>query len=302
METRVRMPRIVSRIIIFTLFLSLAFIPWALAQPPEVEWLDGPCAVKLGKDVARIDLPAGYSFANAKDARKLMDHIGNPPSGSEAGLILPTDGSDWFLLFEYHPIGYIRDDEGEDIDSDGILEAIKRGTEEANKERTKKGFSPLEVVGWYEPPHYDSRSNNLVWALLAKSQDDEVVNYNMRLLGRHGYMSTILVTSPSILDTYKPAMENVIANFSYQKGKRYAEFVEGDKVAAYGLTALIAGGAGAAAVKVGFFKMLAKAWKVVAAAAVALFAALGKMLRRVFGGRRDVLSSDYNTPATGENT
>ena len=47
--------------------------------------------------------------------------------------------------------------------------------------------------------------------------------------------------------------------------------VEGDKVAKYGLTALVAGGAGAAAMKLGLF---GKLWKVI----VGIFAAAGKAI------------------------
>jgi len=43
----------------------------------------------------------------------------------------------------------------------------------------------------------------------------------------------------------------MIGGFSYSSGYKYAEWRSGDKVAAYGLTALVAGGAGVALVKSG---------------------------------------------------
>jgi uncharacterized membrane-anchored protein len=73
--------------------------------------------------------------------------------------------------------------------------------------------------------------------------------------------------------------------FSYTSGNRYAEFMKGDKVAGYGLTALIAGGAAAAAVKTGLF---AKLFKVIAAAGAALwkfiviaFAAIARFFKQI---------------------
>jgi uncharacterized membrane-anchored protein len=80
-----------------------------------------------------------------------------------------------------------------------------------------------------------------------------------------------------------PEVDNIIKNFSYKSGKSYAEFVKGDKIAQYGLTALIAGGAGAAAVKLGFFKILVKFWKIVAVAVIGFFGVLWKIIKAILG-------------------
>lgn len=279
--------RISIRAVIFIPLMLLILPVRGLSQPPEVEFLEGPCIADLGDKVAQIEVNENYLFANENDTRKLMESIGNPPTNHEVGLVCPKDPNAlYFIVFEYYSTGYIRDDEKDRIDSDAILESIKKGTEEANKTRREKGFAPLNVIGWYEKPHYDVQSHNLVWTLLAESEGHQIVNYNVRLLGRHGYMSAILVTVPSALDSDRQEIENIIANFSYKKGKRYAEFVQGDKVAKYGLTALIAGGAGAAAVKFGLFKFLAKAWKIVAIAAVAFFAFIRRIIKSIFGERK----------------
>jgi uncharacterized membrane-anchored protein len=55
--------------------------------------------------------------------------------------------------------------------------------------------------------------------------------------------------------------------FQFRQGSRYADFISSDKVATYGLTALIAGGAGAVAVKTGLFM---KMWKFILAIVLAL--------------------------------
>ena len=53
-------------------------------------------------------------------------------------------------------------------------------------------------------------------------------------------------------------LQRALEGFSYKAGERYAEFRSGDKMAGYGLAALIGGGAAAAAVKTG---ILQKWWK-----------------------------------------
>lgn len=71
-----------------------------------------------------------------------------------------------------------------------LLDSMREGTEEGNKRRKELGVPALHVTGWFEEPHYEAASHNLVWALSAQDDNGEkVVNYNMRVLGREGYMS-----------------------------------------------------------------------------------------------------------------
>lgn len=262
----------------------LAFAVSASAQE-EIAWTAGPTTAKLGDNLAQIEVPEGYVFADANETEKFMRLTGNPPSGQELGVIMPAEeGKNWFLLFEYDEVGYVKDDEQDKIDADTILESVREGTEASNEERKKLGGGEIHVVGWFEKPHYDPKSHNLVWAIEAKGEvdSDRSVNYDVRLLGRSGYISATLVTDPGALQADLPHVQTLLSGFSFERGKRYADFVNGDKVAEYGLTALIAGGAGAAAVKLGLFawlgKLLAKGGKLLAVAFVALVAGIKKLL------------------------
>ncbi len=257
------------------------------AEESEIAWTEGPATVDLKGDLAQIELGSDYIFTGAEGAKKIMEYIGNPPSDYEIGVIFPKDeNKDWYVLFEYDPVGYIRDDDKDEIDADAILNGIKEATEEANKERQKQGFDPMEITGWYKAPYYDESTHNLTWAISANSGNGEVVNYNTRLLGRNGYTSVVLVTTSAELDQYRSDIQNILSSFSYREGKKYSEYVKGDKVAKYGLTALIAGGAGAAVAKTGLLKVLLKAWKAVVAGAVALFAGITGFIRRRFGNKK----------------
>ena len=274
--------RRVTAVSMFAAVLSASF---AVAAVPAA-WTKGPTSVDLGADVARIDLDRGHAFAGAEDTRRLLQEMGNTVDNSELGMITPTaEDQDWMVLFEYEKAGYVKDDDKDAIDKDAILESYQKGTEEANKARKARGIPALHVTGWYEEPHYDARTHNLVWALRAKEDGGgEVVNYNVRLLGREGYMSVTLVDEPAKLAASKPHVDKLLSTFAYKKGKTYAEWVSGDKVAAYGLAALVAGGAGAAAVKVGLFaslaKVIAKGGKAVVLLLVGLIAGIKKMFTR----------------------
>jgi len=78
----------------------------------------------------------------------------------------------------------------------------------------------------------------------------------------------------------------VLRGYSFNAGETYADWRQGDKVAEYGLAALILGGAAAVATKKGFWAILAgffaAAWKLIAAAAVAA----GAWLRSLFKKKR----------------
>jgi uncharacterized membrane-anchored protein len=277
--------------------LVLSFFVCAAARlcaddTPKFDFQQGPGQADLGKNVAEIKYGEKFVFADAKETKRVMEAFGNQVNGNEVGFIAPkAEDENWFVVFEWEDVGYVKDDEKDAIDADKLFASIKEGTEQANKHRRENGMPTLTVTGWDEKPHYDRKTNNLVWSLLAAdSQGNRVVNYNVRLLGRDGVMSVTLVTDPATLDTVKPQLGSVIGGFSYKQGKRYAEWRSGDKVAKYGLAALVTGGAGVAAVKLGlfaaFWKVIAKAWKLVAVGVIAAGAALKRGFNAFFGKDR----------------
>jgi uncharacterized membrane-anchored protein len=264
-------------------------------KEPKYRWLAGPGKMSLGNDVAQLQLQEDEAFLDAVQTVKLLKDMGNPTSGNEIGIIRPdTKDEKWWALFEYEKAGYVKDDDKDKIDADELLKNIKEGTEEANEYRKEHGAVGLHVVRWSEPPHYDAQSHNLVWGILAKDDNgEEVVNYQVRVLGREGFMAVTLVDDPQLIDQSKVAFNKVLERFAYQQGKTYAEWRPGDKVAEYGLTALVAAGAGAAAVKLGLLGYIGKFIKVIVAGVVAAAAAVGRFFKRLFG-RGD--SSNPNGP------
>ena len=276
-----------SKYFIASLFFVLALSPAPGADNagPKLNVLRGPAKAVL-EGVAQIDIPAGYTFIDGKSTRELMKALGEPSSGHELGLLSPTN-RDWSLIFEFSNIGYVKDDEKDKLDADKLLESIKRGTAEANKERVRAGHRPLEVVGWEVPPKYDSVTHNLEWSVRATSDDRPILNYNTRLLGRKGVMEVVLIVEPDKLPATLPVFRNLLTGYSFLTGQNYAEYRPGDKVAKYGLAALVLGGTAVGAAKLGllgpvllFFK---KAWKLVVIAIAALAASLKKFFGKLFG-------------------
>lgn len=258
----------------------LARAPVAAAAPQaQLDWQLGPTLGAIG-EIAEIQVPEGYVFLDGPDTRELLQAMGNPVSGRElATLTSASEDSDWFVFFEFSEVGYVKDDDGADLDADAILESIRQGNEQANEERRRRGWSTIDVVGWEMPPSYNAMTNNLEWAIRGRSEEGVSVNHNTRLLGRRGVMEVGLVCSPETLETNLVTAKNLLEGFSYRSGHSYAEYVKGDKVAEYGLAGLIAGGGLALAAKTGLLKKL---WKLIVLAVVAV----GAFLKRIFGGGR----------------
>ena len=90
------------------------------------------------------------------------------------------------------------------------------------------------------------RTGALVWSAEARDKSgqdaDPVVNYNTYVLGREGYVPLNLITNSSSVEADKPAAHELLAAVKFADGKRYGDFNSStDKVATYGLAALVGG-------------------------------------------------------------
>jgi uncharacterized membrane-anchored protein len=272
----------------------------AAAPKVKIDWQDGPTVGKLG-DLAEIKVPEGYRFAGADGTRKFLELTENPPSGAELGVLIPERKENepsngfWFVIFEFREIGHVKDDDRDKLNADALLKELQTNTEEGNKERAKRGWPAYNIDGWYKPPFYDVSTKNLTWATrghgIESGKEEKSVNYSVRILGRRGTMDVDLVLGPDIVSDVLPRFANVLAGFSFQSGHSYAEFRPGDKVAEYGLAALVAGGATAIAFKTG---LLAKFWKLI----VALFVALSTMIKRAVNYLKRVLTGKASEEET----
>lgn len=273
--------------------LAAAGAAWGQGEaPPQpaLDWIRGPGTAPIGSDLAEIELGEDFVFLDSQNTQKFMDLLQNPVSGAELATVAPaSDAEQWFVVFEWDESGYVPDDERDSLDADAMLDSIREGTEAGNEVRRERGWPTMEIVGWQEPPHYDAATNNLTWSIEGRSDGHVTINRITKLLGRRGVMTATLVASPEELGAAAGSADMLLADYRFRPGNTYAEYVPGkDKLAEYGLTALVVGGAGAALVKSG---LLAKLWKPIAAALVALGAGIKNFF---FSGRK--VARDHETP------
>ena len=268
--------------LVLTLALLLAPGLPALAQDSgkdafsKIPWQPGPVLGDLGEE-AQVAVPDDCTFTGAVGTRQFMELNQNPVSDRERGTVLcrivdanGETASTWFAVFEFDESGYVKDDEKESLDSEAILVSLKEGNEHGNRERKTRGWDAIYIDGWQHAPYYDEQTKNLTWATRLHGEDNaQVLNHSVRLLGRGGVMSVDLVVAPQYYDQALPAFNAVVGDFRYKSGHTYAEWRKGDKIASYGLTALVAGGASAVLAKTGLLQKFGKAILVALAAGVA---------------------------------
>jgi uncharacterized membrane-anchored protein len=254
----------------------------------------GPATVQL-RDQAAINLPQHLGFIPQKEAAAFMQLMGNRTGAEFMGLIVPLtaeESGQWFVSLNYDPAGYIKDDDAKHWDAQKLLQNLKDGTEAGNADRQRAGIPALVVTRWIQPPSYEPGSHRLMWSAEARRKDggdrDPTINYNTYVLGREGYISLNLVTSESHIAQDKADAGQLLTAVDFKSGKRYGDFNSStDKVAAYGLAALVAG---VAAKKLGLLALfgvtILKFAKVIAIAVAAFGAGIMRWLKaRV--GRKD---------------
>src|SRR5215470_7270454 len=123
----------------------------------------GPTEIKL-IDQAVLKLPDGLMYIPAAESGRLLTAMGNRAGDNLLGLVAsPADDADWFVVMRFFKSGYIKDDDAKEWKVDEMLENLKEGTEESNKDRRSRGLPEIDVLGWVEAPKYDPSVHRLVW-------------------------------------------------------------------------------------------------------------------------------------------
>ncbi len=207
----------------------------------------GPSDIALG-DQAVLHLPAEMAFMPKAEATALAKALGNSTGEGFFGIIIAlSENENWMITVNHTAEGYVKDDDAKNWNADELLQSLKDGTEQQNKEREKLGIVALDIVGWIEPPNYDAADHRLVWSMKAVDRGaaadvPATVNYNTYALGRDGFFEFDLITNDDVIEKEKPYAKAVLDALAYNSGKRYEDFeASTDHIAEYGLAALIGG-------------------------------------------------------------
>lgn len=246
--------------------------------------------IVIENGLAEIDIPKGYKFLDGKQSKNVLTDLwGNPPS-EVIGMLFPenispiSENFSYAVEITYSNEGYIEDEDAKDLDYDALLEEMQEDANLGNKERKKLGYPTIELVGWASKPFYSENDKKLHWAKELKFEGDEIntLNYNIRVLGRKGYLNLNAIGTIDVLPVFNNDVNEILNSVHFTVGNKYADFnPDIDDVAAYGIGGLIAGKLLA---KAGFFALIVKFWKFIAIGAVGLFSIFKK---KIFGKKEE---------------
>jgi uncharacterized membrane-anchored protein len=240
--------------------------------------------VSLTQQNVLLDIPSGFKFLNAEQTKLVFNKVYvNPYDPTILGSIWPEkskiyDDDSYVFTIKYHDDGYIKDDDAKEIDYNDLLKTMKESQIETNKERVASGYEQVQIIGWAKSPFYDEKTKILHWAKEAKFGDNtsNVLNYEVRILGRKGYLSMTAVANMKELPLVNADIDKVLGMASFTEGNRYSDFnSSSDRIAEYTIGGLIAGKILA---KVGFFALIAKFFKFIVVGVIAIVVGVFKKI------------------------
>lgn len=258
--------------------------------------------IDLRGGLAKLTVPPQFNFLNADDAETVLVKLwGNPPQNPKPlGLLIPAgmtpmSSNAWVVTIDYSEDGYVKDNDASKINYDDLLKQMQKGMVENNKQRQQQGYAAITLVGWAAPPHYDAATHKLYWAkdLKFEGEDHDTLNYSIRMLGRKGVLELNAVASLDQFPQIDAQVPQILGMVDFKEGSRYADFdPKVDKVATYGIAALVAGGIAA---KLGLFKLMIPALLAAKKFIVIGVIAVGAFFKRMFGRKKDSSGNGMNS-------
>lgn len=293
---------IAQRLNLLVGLLALLFTGTSLAQEDEA-WQEFRTkfeaslkrqsgSIQLPGDIASLQLPQQFNYLSPQDTKRVLEEgWGNPPSELSLGMIIPAqygvlDDAGWGVVIEYSNDGHISDDDAHAIDYAELLSELQADEEAENEQRRAAGYPATHLVGWAATPYYDETKHKLHWAreLQFEGNEENTLNYNVRILGREGYLLLNAIGFMSQFDDINRDMGTVLEFTNFNSGYRYEDFnPEYDKVAAYGIGALVAG---KLAAKAGLFAKLGILLLALKKYAVILLIGVAALFRKVYQSLR----------------
>lgn len=244
-----------------------------------------------------LSVPEGMIFMNKEDTKKLLvNYWGNPSESTNEvfGSFVKKDcgifnNVETAYIISYNNAGYVSDEDAESINFDSLMRDMRNQTNIEN-EVNKDGIK-WEILGWAWQPMYDSKNKVLSWAKHLRVNNQDVINYDVRILGKAGFVVITAVADPLKKDELIAANNRIVNSVSYEKGYRYEDFnPKSDHVAEWTIGGLVAGKVLA---KAGVWAALGKFSKLIIFAIIGFFVIIWKKIKRFFGAGNDGGNAGY---------
>jgi uncharacterized membrane-anchored protein len=235
-------------------------------------------------------------MVQGREAERVDEIVNGTTSDTEGVVVLKDD----MLYLSYDDAGYVTVDDWKDVDSAKLLADMRDRTEESNSERAKNGSSAIHVDDWVQRPTLDRARESVRWVVrLHDDRQKQFVNAVALQLGRRGFERFTLVSRGNDPAGDRALLGAFVNDYRFNTGSRFQDYVKGDKLAGYGIAALVGTAAGATLIKTGALAALLLVFKKFFIIIIAAAAGLFSWLRRLFAGNRmDVGPPKASLPRT----
>lgn len=207
--------------------------------------------IPLAGGRVKLTVPVGFKFINAAQSRFILENLwGNMADVDVFGMIVKEDFkvtrlvNDYSFVISFSDIGYVPDQKDTDLDHAELLSTLKSNMEISNRSRIDHGVNTMTVEGWALVPYYDAYKKALYWAnkIAVNGTDEEILNYNLRLLGKTGVIKINAVATMDQFPEIKRILPLIITQTRFDEGQKYGDFVKGrDTRSEWTINELIAG-------------------------------------------------------------
>jgi uncharacterized membrane-anchored protein len=223
--------------------------------------------ISLAGGMIHLTVPDGFKFIKADQCRFILEDIwGNMPDKDVFGMLVRDGfkvtklGNDYSFVISYSEIGYVSDNKDIDLNHADLLANLKSNMQISNEYRIAHGINTMSIKGWALVPYFDAYKKAVYWAnnIHVNGTDEEVLNYNLRLLGKSGVIKISAVATMDQLPAIKQVLPLIITQVKFENGEKYADFTKGkDVISEWTVNELIAGKGD----KSSFFLYFLTSWK-----------------------------------------
>lgn len=215
----------------------------------KIKYHTGNITLAGGKFNLRV--PDEFLFIDAVQSRYILEELwGNLPDTEVAGMIVRKGFqpsrliNDYSFVIGYSDIGHVSSQKGTELNHDKLLAQLKENMARSNESRINMGLNTMSVTGWVMVPYFDQYKKALYWAtrISANGTEEEILNYNLRLMGKTGVIKINAVATLDQLPDIKKALPLIIAQTRFTAEEAFDAYNEGkDKESQYDMAALITG-------------------------------------------------------------
>lgn len=207
--------------------------------------------IAIGDGLATLDMPKGLGYLPPDQADALLHKVYNVPwTMKNLGAIIPTTveiGSPafWYSVITYREDGHV-DDSNASLDAGVLMKQMQEDNARFMAKLKEHGYSSYgaTIAGWTTTPHLDAAAHKLHWGIefVPSDSKDHVINYHIRVLGRSGVISTIILCRLEQLPMVEDSGAKILSSIQFNTPHRYADFNAGaDKQAPYTIADIIEG-------------------------------------------------------------